>query len=91
MQEAANFNNMNKYLGLCLLIGILVTSSFCTTGNIKNETAEVEWEKIKDIVIYENSQFYSSFPSVVKNGKDDFIVAFRRAPDRRIFNEKWIY
>ena len=53
---------MNKYLGLCLLIGILVTSSFCTTGNIKNETAEVEWEKIKDIVIYENSQFYSSFP-----------------------------
>ncbi len=44
--------------------------------------------KIKDIVIYEDSQFYSSFPSVVQNGKNDFIVAFRRAPDRKVFSEK---
>ena len=79
---------MKKYLGLCLLIGILVTFNYCSTVNIKNKTAEGKWEKIKDIVIYENSQFYSSFPSVVRNNKNDFIVAFRRAPDRRIFNEK---
>ncbi len=44
--------------------------------------------KIKDIIIYEDAQFYSTFPSVVKNGENDFIVAFRRAPDRRIFGEK---
>ena len=88
IQKAANFNDMKKYLGLCLLIGILVTFNYCSTVNIKNKTAEGKWEKIKDIVIYENSQFYSSFPSVVRNNKNDFIVAFRRAPDRRIFNEK---
>jgi len=81
---------MKKYLELCLLIGIFVTFNYCTASdNNKNRSAENgKWEKIKDVVIYEDSQFYSSFPSVVKNGKNDFIVAFRRAPDRRIFNEK---
>jgi len=44
--------------------------------------------KIKDIVIYEDSSFYSSFPSVVKRPDGEIIVAFRRAPDRKIFGEK---
>lgn len=81
---------MKKYLELCLLIGIFVTFNYCTASdNNKNRNAENgRWEKFKDVVIYEDSQYYSSFPSVVKNGKNDFIVAFRRAPDRRIFNEK---
>jgi sialidase-1 len=45
--------------------------------------------KIKDIVIYEDTMFYSSFPSVVKRPDGEYIVAFRRAPDRKIFGEKW--
>jgi sialidase-1 len=44
--------------------------------------------KIKDIVIYENPQFYSSFPSVIRRPSGEYIVAFRRAPDRKIFGEK---
>jgi hypothetical protein len=44
--------------------------------------------KIKDIVIYEDPLFYSSFPSVVRRPSGEFIVAFRRAPDRSIFGEK---
>jgi hypothetical protein len=44
--------------------------------------------KIKDIVIYEDPLFYSSFPSVIKRPSGDYIVAFRRAPDRKIFGEK---
>ena len=44
--------------------------------------------KIKDVVIYEDPMFYSSFPSVVKRPNGEVLVAFRRAPDRKIFGEK---
>ena len=43
--------------------------------------------KVKDIVIYEDSIFYSTFPSVIKRADGEMIVAFRRAPDRKIFGE----
>lgn len=35
--------------------------------------------KIKDIVIYENPEFYVTSPSVVKND-GEYLVAFRSAP-----------
>jgi hypothetical protein len=44
--------------------------------------------KIKDILIYEDPMFYSSFPSIIKRPDGELIVAFRRAPDRKIFGEK---
>ena len=45
--------------------------------------------KIKDIVVYKDTTFFSSFPSVVKRPDGKIIVAFRRAPDRKIFSEKY--
>lgn len=48
---------------------------------------QVGIRKIKDIVIYEDARFYSSFPSVVKGRKGEFLLVFRRAPDRKIFGE----
>ncbi len=44
-------------------------------------------KKIKDVVIYEDSLYYSSFPSIVQLPDGEFLVAFRRAPDRKIFGE----
>ncbi len=44
--------------------------------------------KIKDIIIYEDPLFYSSFPSVIRRPDGEYIVAFRRAPDRKIFGEQ---
>ncbi|MCG6186930.1 sialidase family protein [Maribellus maritimus] len=44
--------------------------------------------KIKDVVIYKDTFFYSSFPSVIKRPDGEMIVAFRRAPDRRIYGAK---
>jgi sialidase-1 len=44
--------------------------------------------KLRDVVIYEDLMFYSSFPSVVRNHDGEILVAFRRAPDRKIFSEK---
>ncbi|MFV0606770.1 MAG: sialidase family protein [Niabella sp.] len=43
--------------------------------------------KIKDVVIYQDTTFYSAFPSVIKNTNGELLVAFRRAPNRLIFKE----
>ena len=44
--------------------------------------------KVKDMVIYKDPKFYSSFPSVIRKPDGEVFVAFRRAPDRKIFGEK---
>jgi sialidase-1 len=44
--------------------------------------------KIKDVLIYEDATFYATFPSVIKRRDGELVVAFRRAPDRKIFGEK---
>lgn len=44
--------------------------------------------KIKDIVIYSDSAFYSCFPSVIRKPDGEFLLAFRRAPNRMLFGEK---
>ena len=40
------------------------------------EGAEVK--KVKDIVIYKDDKFFSSFPSVVRRPSGELLVAFRR-------------
>ncbi len=45
-------------------------------------------KKVKDIVVYSDTAFYSTFPSVVKLKNGALMVAFRRAPNRTIFGEK---
>lgn len=42
----------------------------------------------RHFIIYEDARFHSAFPSVVKRKNGELIVAFRRAPDRKIFGEK---
>lgn len=44
--------------------------------------------KVKDVLIYQNPYFYCAFPSVVKKPGGELIVAFRRAPNRRLYGEK---
>lgn len=44
--------------------------------------------KVRDVVIYQDKQFYATFPSVVKKKDGEILVAFRRAPERRGFGEK---
>lgn len=70
----------DKFL-LIFLIGI-----FSFDASIHSQKSAVT--KIRDVIIYRDSTFYSSFPSVVKKPDGELIVAFRRAPDRRIFGEK---
>ncbi len=57
--------------------------------SVSNDNLPV-FRKVKDVIIYKDSLFYSAFPSVVKRPKGEFLVAFRRAPDRRLFGEEGI-
>ena len=43
--------------------------------------------KVKDFIIYEDERFYAAFPSVVKKADGEYILAFRRAPNRKNFGE----
>jgi hypothetical protein len=45
------------------------------------------WVKERDLVIYEDPAFYSAFPSAITRPSGEMVVAFRRAPDRKMFGE----
>ena len=85
-------NRIRYFLFFLLVVSNLVLVLFSCSGKDKQggkeNGATGEIKKVKDIVIYEDPLFYSSFPSIVKNDEGEFITAFRRAPDRRIFGEK---
>ena len=79
-------NFPEKLITGLLLILINSTLSYTSSGSRGDEAPGVS--KIKDVVIYENGRFYCAFPSVVKRPDGELIVAFRRAPDRKVFSEK---
>jgi sialidase-1 len=74
----------------CLLS--LTFFSIKSSGMTGNFTIKVDTlpgvRKLQDVVIYHDSIFHAAFPSVVKRRNGELIVAFRRAPDRKIFGEK---
>jgi sialidase-1 len=44
--------------------------------------------KLEDSVIYRDDKFHCAFPSVVHERNGELLVAFRRAPERRIYGER---
>ena len=44
--------------------------------------------KVQDIVVYQNDKFYCAFPSIVRRPDSELLVAFRRAPNRKLLGEK---
>ncbi len=42
------------------------------------------YRKVKDIVIYDDEKYFSAFPSIVRRPDGEFLLAFRRAPNRRL-------
>lgn len=78
----------SKFFILALTLCIFFVQSFSLIAENGNHVKQSNVRKVKDIVIYEDSLYYAAFPSIIKNGEKDFIVAFRRAPERRIFGEK---
>lgn len=54
----------------------------------QGQAGTIGLQKVKDIIIYQDSQYYAAFPSIIKRSGGDFLLAFRRAPNRKIFGEK---
>ncbi|MBM3796278.1 MAG: exo-alpha-sialidase [Acidobacteria bacterium] len=52
-----------------------------------SSAAGSELTKIKDVTIYSSDQHYCAFPSIVRRPNGELIVAFRRAPNRRLIGE----
>jgi len=81
-----------RFFVTCLAIFVLPYAfwSECTaTGNTTHTLDSLPGvRKVRDVVIYQDPRFHSAFPSVVRRTNGELIVAFRRAPDRRVFGEK---
>ena len=80
-----------KYLVFILVEFIFMSSysqSVVSENEINSNIQSSNIRKVKDIVIYENAQFHAAFPSVIKKQDGEIVVAFRHAPDRKIFGEK---
>jgi hypothetical protein len=74
---------MKKYLYFALFI-----MAGCTGKTPEPVSGMPDIHKIKDVVIYRDTLFYSTFPSVVRRPDGKLLVAFRRAPDRRLWGDK---
>lgn len=60
---------------------------FITVGAAFKSYAQ-KAKKISDFIIYSDSQFFSSFPSIIRKTDGEYFLAFRRAPERKLFGEK---
>lgn len=68
---------------------VLFALWLATTGaSLAASKATPDIRKVEDLVVYQDDQFYSSFPSVVRRPNGELLVAFRRAPERRLLGEK---
>jgi hypothetical protein len=64
---------------------MLASYSGVAPGDTSDE--DLTLNKLNDIVIYHDDRFFSAFPSIVRRPLGELLLAFRRAPDRRVFGE----
>jgi hypothetical protein len=62
----------------------LTRGEFLIGAGAASLKAQAAVSKVRDLVVYRNERFYSAFPSIVRRRDGELIVAFRRAPERRL-------
>ena len=67
--------------------GVAISIVVLLVAAIPAVAAGENWVKDRDLVIYEESEFYSAFPSAITRPNGEIVVAFRRAPERKVFGE----
>jgi len=73
------------------LVLLFVTTCFFVPPPARAEAAaksSPSVRKLEDVVVYRDDKFYSAFPSIVRRSDGELLVAFRRAPERRLLGEK---
>ena len=85
-----------RFIAVVFLVYVIQTANlFAREGSTESamdhhKASLSSVRKIKDLIIYKDSLFYCAFPSVVKRPDGEIIVAFRWAPERRLFGEEGI-
>jgi len=79
-----------KYLSLKTLLFLFAFTDVYSqkASNTNHQVLVPGVVKVKDVVIYQDERFHAAFPSVIKLPDGELCIAFRRAPDRKIFGEK---
>lgn len=76
------------FFTLSTLASLLFTAGQTNSTLTATSDQQPPLRKISDLIIYEDPTFYAAFPSVIRKTSGEILVAFRRAPDRKIFGEK---
>ncbi|WP_373512298.1 sialidase family protein, partial [Persicitalea sp.] len=77
---------MFSFLFQCMLL--FLTHSWIAPKSAFLSDTLPELRKVKDVVIYRDSSFHAAFPSIVKLPNGELLLAFRRAPERKLLGEK---
>jgi len=85
------YNTLISIFKVTLVITVCFTEVKAGNQSATDSTRVAGVRKLQDIVIYQDPKFHSAFPSVVKTGKGDFLLTFRRAPDRQVMGEGKTY
>lgn len=75
------------FISVVFLIGAFMSARANGSLTTENDKPVPQVRKIKDLIIYKDDTYYSAFPSVIKKPDGEFFLAFRRAPERKIFGE----
>ena len=78
---------MHAYFDIKLPFFLLLACSWQTPSPAAPKPVTHGVRKLHDVIIYKDEKFYSAFPSIVRRRDGELLVAFRRAPERRIFGE----
>ncbi|MDN3688770.1 sialidase family protein [Cyclobacterium jeungdonense] len=73
---------MRKKISPTLILLLVALSAFAQQPSSSENNLPAT--KIRDLVIYQDSNYYATFPSIVRKADGEFLIAFRRAPDRRV-------
>lgn len=87
MNKSVKLTRNSKCLISFFLLAILAQGAHAGSGSDVKKDLPPGVRKVKDIMIYHDARFYSSFPSVIKKRDGEYYVAFRRAPERKGFGE----
>src|SRR5690606_18521527 len=76
----------NSYV-VCFIFCLLSAAPIFAQQQDRGQGGVGGLRKVRDIVIYEDPRFHSAFPSVVQMRNGEFLLAFRRGPERRNYGE----
>lgn len=71
------------------ILGICFINNITCQVRLKDNNINVNtFKKIKDIIIFKDTNYYTSFPSVIKKDDGVLLLVFRSAPDRRLLGNQ---